>query len=979
MITKNSAGSTLSSTYNTAIQADTRDFITQLFVDGVTLNCAITKWEITKGSCGSEEFTVGNVIGSQFTAEVKELTQDLKYKEVEVRIALLNNGTYEWVTIGHFFISDVKSNIYSYTVKGYGRCVSKSAGGFAEPTVKTLANIAHMLGIGMGCTVTLDSSIDSSEEISASLYGMTNYQVLQVLASVVGGYAIDTYDGNVKICRYKNTATHSVNAGMMVTLPVVGEMDFAITGVRCIVRESSSDGEEDIPAEGYESGSPVNLQLYNEYMTQSLFDDLTLVGYSYRPAEINLSLGDPRIEGDDVLSVTDADGTVYTVPCHVVTHIYDGGLRTTIQAVDATPQGDSIGTVTPMGRALAEIRSNVVRANAIADEGKAIAQDTNQYFWFVEEGGTVPLGVGTGAHVTEIPQDEFIADPANGGGNLLARSNGIAVRNGITELASFGTDKAQIGKTEESHAEIGKRYFKLIDSSKKEYVHFSDLRGDDGYYTNVETLVRNTQIAGRDGFQQILLMYPFTLLTVSWGSNSYEYPASQGYRLWHTSSGSDYSYSVRFLTPPANGSAIKVIYTLGDAETTKTLTANGTDTDYVIETGRNITVRLKHVYIDDVEVLGVYYTSSHTFVQFTGELIPNEETVTLTYTTNSELTKAFTLGERKQDSKVGAMSFTVGSGTEASGNYSKATGRGCVASGTASEASGRECNATANYSHAEGWETTASGTASHAESNGTQATGDYSHSEGGSTVASGWASHAEGWITNATGDYSHSEGNETTASGDGSHAEGYLSQATGRFSHAEGTETEASGASSHASNLGTVAHYEAQTAIGKYNSNNADSAFEIGNGAEGAPSNAFRVDWNGNVEASGEVKGVVKAVGAITGQVLADKAVASGTTWTNLGSFTLPAGLWIVNIATNFSSNATGYRLLTLATSATSAGTINRTIRLPAVNGNSTAINLTAFCEGGTYYLNAVQNSGSSLTVSARYNALRLGNSVEYL
>lgn len=586
---------------------------------------------------------------------------------------------------------------------------------------------------------------------------------------------------------------------------------------------------------------------------------------------------------------------------------------------------------------------------------------TSEGLWIIPDAGGNRILIATGQGQTYTTAGTYII----GAGGVI--------------LASFKANGAQIGKTEESHAEIGKRYFKLIDLSNKEYVHFSDLRGDDGYYTNVETLVRNTQIAGRDGYQQILLMYPFTLLTVSWGNNSYEYPASQGYRLWNTSSGSDYSYSVRFLTPPANGDAIKIVYTLNGTETTKTITANGTDTEYPVETGSNISVRLKHVYIDDVEVLGVYYVSSHAFVQFTGELIPNEETVTLTYTTNSELTKAFTLGERKQDSKVGAMSFTVGSGTEASGNYSKATGRGCVASGTASEASGRDCTATGNYSHAEGWETTASGTASHAEGDGTQATDDYSHSEGGSTVASGWASHSEGWITNATGDYSHSEGNETTASGDGSHAEGYLSQATGRFSHAEGTETEAGGASSHASNLGTVAHYEAQTAIGKYNSNNADSAFEIGNGAEGAPSNAFRVDWNGNVEASGEVKGVVKAVGAITGQVLANTAVASGTTWTNLGSFTLPAGLWIVNIATNFSSNANGYRLLSLATSATSAGAINRTVRLPAVNGNLTAINLTAFCEGGTYYLNAVQNSGSSLTVSARYTALRLGNSVEYL
>ena len=68
-----------------------------------------------------------------------------------------------------------------------------------------------------------------------------------------------------------------------------------------------------------------------------------------------------------------------------------------------------------------------------------IAQDTNQYFWHTE------TGTDTGAHITEIPKEDFEADPQHGGGNLLARSNGIAVRDGLTELATFGASGSQIG------------------------------------------------------------------------------------------------------------------------------------------------------------------------------------------------------------------------------------------------------------------------------------------------------------------------------------------------------------------------------------------------------------------------------------------------------------------------------------------------------------------------------------------------------
>ena len=59
-----------------------------------------------------------------------------------------------------------------------------------------------------------------------------------------------------------------------------------------------------------------------------------------------------------------------------------------------------------------------------------------QHFWTDEDG----------AHITEIGQDEFKDHPANGGGNLLARSDGIAIRDGETVLASFKGDTISLGE-----------------------------------------------------------------------------------------------------------------------------------------------------------------------------------------------------------------------------------------------------------------------------------------------------------------------------------------------------------------------------------------------------------------------------------------------------------------------------------------------------------------------------------------------------
>ena len=167
----------------------------------------------------------------------------------------------------------------------------------------------------------------------------------------------------------------------------------------------------------------------------------------------------------------------------------------------------------------------------------------------------------------------------------------------------------------------------------------------------------------------------------------------------------------------------------------------------------------------------------------------NGATITIVYKTNSEYAKAFTFGIRGSGS-VGAMSF--------------AEGENVVASGEASHAEGSYSTASGKYSHAEG-SGRASGEGSHAEGNGR---------------ASGWVSHAEGI--------------DTVASGITSHAEGY--------------GTVAYGAASHAQNWGTKASSDYQTAIGKFNDSQGDTAFEIGNGTSDSDrSNAFSVDWDGEM------------------------------------------------------------------------------------------------------------------------------------
>lgn len=101
----------------------------------------------------------------------------------------------------------------------------------------------------------------------------------------------------------------------------------------------------------------------------------------------------------------------------------------------------------------------VNRMQKTVDETAGLAANTNQHFWITEEGSD------TGVHITEIPRKQFIADPEHGGGNLLARSNGIAIRDGLTELASMTANGVRLGQADSFHAEVRPEAIELIDET----------------------------------------------------------------------------------------------------------------------------------------------------------------------------------------------------------------------------------------------------------------------------------------------------------------------------------------------------------------------------------------------------------------------------------------------------------------------------------------------------------------------------------
>ena len=480
MITVNTDGNPISAGLVDAIQSDSPSTTARFWYNGAELPCDIDSITVEKGSCGSDTFMVGDVIGDMLTATVKNLTTDIKGEKIECHIGYLVGGDYEYVSLGIFTVAEVKTTRYETYITAYSSVISDTSTrlytqGLNSPTI---AQLASRIAGQMNCLVTFDEGIDTSLQIGAVLEGLTVYQALQVLAICSGGYVTNTNDGNVRIRQFATTADRSVDTGIMIDLPQIAEKPYTVESIGVMVSEATVDNEGNAVEEIFYSDNPSyiivtkqgtdyylkdeqgNYILANlspetadvyfscSYMTAEIFNTNVkgIKGYTYSPATVGLSLGDPRLEGCDVLEVTDVDGNTYIVPCHKLTHSYTGGFKTDVKSCDASDNANGIGTALPITQRLQTLSRETGKAQASADNAYKIAGDTNQYFWFMGE------GTDTGAHITETPQEQFRANPTQGGGNLLARSNGVAIRDGLEELASFSANGVNLNQNGQSVA-----------------------------------------------------------------------------------------------------------------------------------------------------------------------------------------------------------------------------------------------------------------------------------------------------------------------------------------------------------------------------------------------------------------------------------------------------------------------------------------------------------------------------------------------
>ena len=353
------------------------------------------------------------------------------------------------------------------------------------------------------------------------------------------------------------------------------------------------------------------------------------------------------------------------------------------------------------------VKKEVNAVKKIAENATTIAGNTNQYFWHTE------TGTDTGAHITEIPKNQFLANPNIGGGNLLARSNGIAIRDGLDELATL---KAS-----------GQTF-----NNKYGYEVFTVARHDTSTYNSKGNW---TEYDNSSPFNYVLPWDCISVTTVTYLDSNRE-----------VINGLSVAYTVNNRTISFNSAACTTLQANNVKYIDVTYQAEGEFPYFTLGS-------------EGVGLRGRYSICEGENCVASGDTAHAEGEATVSSGINSH-------AEGRYTTASGANAHAEGYGTTSSNNNSHAEGRYTTASGSASHAEGYGSTASGDASHAEGGGSTVDGVTQFPTASGIN-----SHAEGSASNASGNSAHAEGQLTTASGSVSHAEGYKTVSKGMDSHAQ----------------------------------------------------------------------------------------------------------------------------------------------------------------------------------------------------------------
>lgn len=316
----------------------------------------------------------GTCAGSAKITFTSIITTFNKLDKIYPEIALLVDGTYEWVKMGEYFINDIEIDRNRNTTKldlmdGMFKLNRpyESSLTYPAPIQKVVAEIANQTG------VKLEDAYFDATDLTGQVYYIdkkpdgkksTYRDVLSLATQILGRSCFFNRDGNLEI-------RELIDSGLVVTADsyfmhglTKSEVQYQIAGISC-------KKDKETLTVGMRTGR--SLELDNLFMSQSILDNLyhKIKDIRYYPFNLNYQ-GHLLLDVGQWVTIKTNKGETFKSPILSQSFTFKGGLRGRISA-DSKAGNDAqysyAGTLTKKIEQFSEFEKQIQNQIEEADKG----------------------------------------------------------------------------------------------------------------------------------------------------------------------------------------------------------------------------------------------------------------------------------------------------------------------------------------------------------------------------------------------------------------------------------------------------------------------------------------------------------------------------------------------------------------------------------------------------------------------------------
>ncbi len=316
--------------FNTRIREDGRRFKARFVSKEDVIDIGINSIKIYGGSNSTDNITLGSTISQRVEAEMDRQDISIPGKEWELEIGLLldsEEDRYEYIPMGLFTPEKPSTDNGKTKFTAYDRMLKLSGiyvCSLSEVnTVTVLNDISRMTGVPIDVTGLIPLPMSVPE-------GYTYREVLMYIAQKYGKFANVDRDGVIRLHWWTIVPEYEIT-GSNTRGFSHEERPFILGRITCSTGQDEEGNTFSISA-----GTGIQgIEISNPFMTQQELDRIydEVEGFTYTVSEVNMPLGDIRLDPWDIVVVKDGNENSYKVPAMTLEFSYDGGVSASFSCV----------------------------------------------------------------------------------------------------------------------------------------------------------------------------------------------------------------------------------------------------------------------------------------------------------------------------------------------------------------------------------------------------------------------------------------------------------------------------------------------------------------------------------------------------------------------------------------------------------------------------------------------------------------------